>query len=42
MRVIEWEIKVTKFCNLRCTYCYEFDELSGQTTHLAPTAGAPF
>jgi len=28
MRVIEWEIKVTKFCNLRCTYCYEFDELS--------------
>lgn len=27
MRTIEWEIKVSKLCNLRCTYCYEFDEL---------------
>ncbi len=27
MRVIEWEIKVTKLCNLRCSYCYEFAEL---------------
>jgi len=23
-----WEIKVSKLCNLRCGYCYEFDELS--------------
>ena len=27
MRTIEWEIKVSKLCNLRCAYCYEFDEL---------------
>lgn len=27
MRHIEWEIKVTKLCNLRCAYCYEYDEL---------------
>jgi uncharacterized protein len=26
-RHIEWEIKVTKLCNLRCAYCYEYDEL---------------
>ncbi|NOT63706.1 MAG: radical SAM protein [Acidobacteria bacterium] len=27
MRVMEWEIKMSKLCNLRCTYCYEFEEL---------------
>ena len=27
MRTMEWEIKVSKLCNLRCTYCYEFEEL---------------
>jgi MoaA/NifB/PqqE/SkfB family radical SAM enzyme len=26
-RHIEWEIKVTKLCNLRCAYCYEYEEL---------------
>ena len=26
-RALEWEIKVTKLCNLRCAYCYEYDEL---------------
>ena len=27
MRTMEWEIKMSKLCNLRCTYCYEFEEL---------------
>src|SRR5207248_986987 len=27
IRLMEWEIKVSKLCNLRCKYCYEFDEL---------------
>src|SRR5262245_49181019 len=22
--------KISKFCNLRCTYCYEFDELANK------------
>jgi uncharacterized protein len=26
-RHVEWEIKVTKLCNLRCAYCYEYEEL---------------
>lgn len=25
---ITWVIKVSKFCNMRCAYCYEWDELS--------------
>lgn len=25
--VVQFVIKVSKFCNLRCSYCYEFDEL---------------
>ena len=25
---ISWVVKVTKFCNLRCSYCYEWNELS--------------
>ncbi len=24
----EWVIKASKFCNMRCLYCYEWDELS--------------
>jgi uncharacterized protein len=30
MRVMEWEIKMSKLCNLRCTYCYEFEELDNR------------
>ena len=28
MRTMVWEVKVSKLCNLRCTYCYEFYELA--------------
>ena len=27
LHVVWWEVKVSKLCNLRCTYCYEFEEL---------------
>ena len=27
----EWVIKASKFCNLRCRYCYEWDHLSDAT-----------
>lgn len=27
MRTMVWEIKISKLCNLRCSYCYEFFEL---------------
>lgn len=30
MRVIQFVVKVSKFCNLRCKYCYEFEELGRQ------------
>jgi uncharacterized protein len=26
-RPINWIVKASKFCNLRCSYCYEWDEL---------------
>src|SRR5258708_31826009 len=31
MRKMQWEVKVSKLCNLRCQYCYEFAELSDRT-----------
>src|SRR5262245_56136323 len=27
MRCVEWDVKVSKLCNLRCAYCYEFPDL---------------
>jgi uncharacterized protein len=27
---IDFVIKISKFCNLRCSYCYEFDELANK------------
>jgi uncharacterized protein len=27
MRSVEWVIKASKFCNLRCAYCYEWNSL---------------
>jgi uncharacterized protein len=32
---IDFVIKISKFCNLRCTYCYEFNEL-GQRRRMKP------
>jgi len=31
-RPVQFIIKVSKFCNLRCTYCYEYPELGDKTT----------
>lgn len=28
---MQWVLKATKFCNLRCKYCYEWDHLSDPT-----------
>lgn len=28
VRNVEWVVKISKLCNLRCTYCYEFPFLS--------------
>ena len=28
MRTTTWVIKLSKFCNMRCAYCYEWNELS--------------
>ena len=30
-RAVQFIIKVSKFCNLRCTYCYEYAELGDRT-----------
>lgn len=30
MRTVTWVIKSSKFCNLRCSYCYEWDELANR------------
>lgn len=27
-RSVTWVVKASKLCNLRCSYCYEWDELS--------------
>lgn len=27
---IQFVVKISKYCNLRCTYCYEFDQLSNK------------
>ena len=27
LRMVNWVVKVSKLCNLRCRYCYEWDEL---------------
>jgi len=29
-RTINWVVKASKLCNLRCQYCYEWDELSSR------------
>jgi molybdenum cofactor biosynthesis enzyme MoaA len=26
-RTLQWVTKITKYCNLRCTYCYEYPDL---------------
>jgi len=28
---VEWVVKISKLCNLRCTYCYEFPFLADRT-----------
>ncbi|HKU37719.1 MAG TPA: radical SAM protein [Polyangiales bacterium] len=30
MRSLQWVVKASKFCNLRCSYCYEWDGLSNR------------
>lgn len=30
VRTVEFVVKVSKFCNLRCQYCYEFEELGSR------------
>lgn len=35
MRAVTWVVKASKFCNLRCTYCYEWDELA-QRKRISP------
>ncbi|HEX8238415.1 MAG TPA: radical SAM protein [Allosphingosinicella sp.] len=30
MKSVEWVIKASKFCNLRCAYCYEWNNLSNR------------
>ncbi|MFM2080672.1 MAG: hypothetical protein RLZZ219_1354 [Cyanobacteriota bacterium] len=27
---VQWVVKATKFCNLRCRYCYEYEQLANQ------------
>src|SRR5262245_24935146 len=34
MRTVEWVIKPSSYCNLRCRYCYEWNGL-GDTTRMA-------
>ena len=29
-RLVEFVVKVSKFCNLRCSYCYEFEQLGNR------------
>ena len=31
MKQVTWVIKASKFCNLRCKYCYEWNELADKT-----------
>jgi uncharacterized protein len=30
-RQIEFVLKLSKFCNLRCSYCYEYNDLGDRT-----------
>lgn len=30
MKSVEWVVKASKFCNLRCAYCYEWNDLSNR------------
>ena len=30
MKSVEWVVKASKFCNLRCAYCYEWNSLGDQ------------
>ena len=27
---VNWTVKASKLCNLRCAYCYEWDELANR------------
>ena len=27
LKMVNWVVKVSKLCNLRCRYCYEWNEL---------------
>jgi uncharacterized protein len=40
--VTQWVIKVSKFCNLRCDYCYEFPELGNRARMSQEDASAMF
>lgn len=40
--VTQWVIKVSKFCNLRCDYCYEFPELGNRARMSREQASAMF
>jgi uncharacterized protein len=31
MKKLEWVVKASKFCNLRCAYCYEWNSLSDRS-----------
>lgn len=35
-RNVEWVVKIWKFCNLRCSYCYEFPYLSDRSRMSLP------
>ena len=40
--VSQWVVKVSKFCNLRCDYCYEFPELGDRARMSREQAAAMF
>ena len=40
--VSQWVVKVSKFCNLRCDYCYELPELGDRTRMSLAQAAAMF
>lgn len=39
---VQWVVKATKFCNLRCRYCYEYEQLSNQRRMSLDEAAAMF
>ncbi len=38
----QWIVKVSKFCNLRCDYCYELPKLGDRTRMTREQARALF